>query len=143
MKTSSQGAYGGGKIHYLWIEPATVEELTRKVCEVGMVIFGLPIPYKVPIENDVNWQSYWCAFDVLALNSLKVWIGYDGIDPKKKDRVMGVAATGKFGTHLKLEGGSRCSMRLSLRGEDPVGSAVERLTALIRGVYQAQYVQEG
>lgn len=58
-ETAPVGQYAGGKIHYLWIEKTKEKEKKRKVREVGMVFFALPIPNKVTENNDASWETYW------------------------------------------------------------------------------------
>ena len=79
-ETAPVGQFAGGKIHYLWIEKVKDKEKKRKVREVGMVSFALPIPNKVKDNNDASWETYWGAFDIVGADRIKVWVGYEGSD---------------------------------------------------------------
>ena len=76
-ETASVGQFAGGKIHYLWIEKTKDKEKIRRVREVPMVSFALPIPNKVQDNNDASWETYWGAFDIVGADRIKVWVVYD------------------------------------------------------------------
>jgi len=140
-ETTPVGSYAGGKIHYLWIEAASDKEKKRKVREVGMVSFALPIPNKVKNSNDATWETYWGVFDIVRTHRFKVWVNYEGSDLQARQQILELARNKQFGTFHEDESESNysiCSMWIPLKSDNLVGSAAETLKSLVRKVYEAQ-----
>ena len=141
-ETAPVGQFAGGKIHYLWIEKTKDKEKKRRVREVPMVSFALPIPNKVQDNNDATWETYWGAFDMIGADRIKVWVVYDCSDSWSKQLILkqlilGLAKNKDFGIFHEEEVGSYWSW-IPLKSDNPVGSAAERLKSLIDAVYTAQ-----
>lgn len=128
--TATGGSYGGGRIHYLWIEPSEGNQQQRKVREVSMISLIFPIPKDVPVDNDLAWRDYWGVFDTILPGRLKVWLNPRDSDQKEQRRLGKMAKGGNFG---KADPEPYC-VWIPLDVSDPAGSAVAKLTKLIRAV---------
>jgi len=138
-KTYSVKSYAGASINYRWLEGLRGSQRAKApfTFDAGMVYFAFPILEKLKnVSNDDVMRDSFGVFDLLDLARLNVWVGYESSNSQQKNKVLDIANNKEFGDFEGKED-MCCTMWLPLRADDPVGSAVERASALLRALYNA------
>ncbi|MCI0445756.1 hypothetical protein L0152_21395 [bacterium] len=122
--TYTQQSWYGVRIHYLWLKRKNY--ISKNIS----VALFLPIPERLPIENDLRWRE---MFEIIIPGRLKVLI-YDEGSREVAEHVLRVVENLHL-SHVYESYPGECSIQIPLRANDPVKSAFQSLSRLMSQLY--------